>query len=165
MHSYALRVNTAVTLAIMVLAVLCSFVSLSDHFHASSPHVHLEVLSIDAFQRQKAGNDEVWLTLNISADFSSVFSWNTKQLFIFVAAEYVTPKNVVNQVSLWDAILVSKNHAKFSIKTRNKYSFVDQGNNLRGSDFNLTMYWHVMPLTGAMYTEKQVFSGFRLPTE
>ncbi|KAL5995897.1 hypothetical protein ACLOJK_025970 [Asimina triloba] len=114
-----------------------------------------------------------------------------KLVFVFIAAEYETPQNALNQVwnnghggckgptvtflgrsravvavlvqilfvignrhqvSLWDGIIPSKEHAKFSVHTTNKYRFKDQvsmlGSNLRGKEFNLTLHWHVMPKTG-----------------
>ncbi|OVA02958.1 Signal peptidase 22kDa subunit [Macleaya cordata] len=86
-------------------------------------------------------------------------------VFVFIAAEYETPLNSLNQVSLWDGIIPSKEHAKFWIHTTNKYRFTDQGSNLRGKDFNLTLHWHVMPKTGKMFADKIVMSGYRLPEE
>ncbi|THG04599.1 hypothetical protein TEA_004677 [Camellia sinensis var. sinensis] len=68
-------------------------------------------------------------------------------------------------VSLWDGIIPSKEHAKFSIHTTNKYRFTDQGSNLQGKKFNLTLHWHVMPKTGKMFADKIVMSGFSLPVE
>ncbi|XP_030958289.1 signal peptidase complex subunit 3B-like [Quercus lobata] len=107
----------------------------------------------------------VSLTLNISADLQSLFTWNTKQVFVFLAAEYETPKNSLNQISLWDGIIASKEHAKFWTHTSNKYRFIDQGSNLRGKEFNLTLHWHVMPKTGKMFADKLVMSGYHLPKE
>ncbi|MFS8018797.1 putative signal peptidase I [Helianthus anomalus] len=106
---------------------------------------------------------QVAITLNISADLQSLFTWNTKQVFVFLAAEYSTPKNTLNQVSLWDRIIPTKEEAKFSVKPKNKYKFIDQGSNLRGRDFNMTLHWHVMPKTGKMFADKLVLPGFRLP--
>uniref|UniRef100_A0A453LLE0 Signal peptidase complex subunit 3 n=1 Tax=Aegilops tauschii subsp. strangulata TaxID=200361 RepID=A0A453LLE0_AEGTS len=83
-------------------------------------------LNINWFQKEANANDEVSMTLNISADLSSLFTWNTKQVFVFVAAEYETPQNALNQVSLWDGIIPAKEHAKFLIHTTNKYRFIDQ---------------------------------------
>jgi len=149
MHSFAYRANALFTFGVTILAIMCVMASLSDNLNTPSPQAEIEVS----------------LTLNISADLQSLFTWNTKQVFIFVAAEYESEKNALNQVSLWDAIIPSKEHAMFWIHTANKYSFVDQGSNLRGQEFNLTMHWHVMPKTGYMYADKKVISGFRLPEE
>ena len=42
-------------------------------------------------------------------------------------------------------------------------SYLSQGSNLRGKDFNLTLHWHVMPKTGKMFADKIVMTGYRLP--
>ncbi|XP_030936313.1 signal peptidase complex subunit 3B-like [Quercus lobata] len=86
-------------------------------------------------------------------------------VFVFLAAEYETPKNSLNQISLWDGIIASKEHAKFWTHTSNKYRFIDQGSNLRGKVFHLTLHWHVMPKTGKVFVDKIVMSGYRLPKE
>ncbi|CAN6851326.1 unnamed protein product [Brassica oleracea] len=88
-----------------------------------------------------------------SVDLQSLFTWNTKQVFAFVAAECKTSKNSLNQVSLWDAIIPEKENNKFWIQISNKYRFIDQGHNLRGKDFNLTLHWHVMPKTDKMFAD------------
>jgi len=41
-------------------------------------------------------NDLAYLTIDFKADFSSLFDWNTKQLFIYIFAEYATSDNVSN---------------------------------------------------------------------
>ncbi|XP_039026421.1 signal peptidase complex subunit 3B-like isoform X2 [Hibiscus syriacus] len=149
MHSFGYRLNGLLTFAVTILALMCVITSLSDNFNTPSPSAEIKVS----------------LTMNVSADLQSLFTWNTKQIFIFVAAEYETLKNSLNEVSLWDAIIPAKEHAKFWIHTSNKYRFVDQGNNLRGKKFNLTMHWHVMPKTGKMSADKIVLTGYSLPEE
>ncbi|CAL9231786.1 unnamed protein product [Arabidopsis halleri] len=163
MHSFGYRANALLTFAVTILAFICAIASFSDNFSNQNPSAQIQILNINWFQKQPHGNDEVSLTLNITADLQSLFTWNTKQVFAFVAAEYETSKNALNQVSLWDAIIHEKEHAKFWIQISNKYRFIDQGHNLRGKDFNLTLHWHVMPKTGKMFADKIVMSGYRLP--
>ncbi|KAL0904768.1 hypothetical protein M5K25_026918 [Dendrobium thyrsiflorum] len=165
MHSFGFRANAIVTFALTILAVICAMTSLSDNLNVPSPTADIKVLNINWFQKQPNGNEEVSLTLNISVDLQSMFTWNTKQVFVFVAAEYETPQNALNQVSLWDGIIPSKEDARFWIHTTNKYRFIDQGSNLRSKDFNLTLHWHVMPKTGKMSADKIVMTGYRLPDE
>ncbi|XVE59103.1 hypothetical protein DITRI_Ditri05aG0018500 [Diplodiscus trichospermus] len=165
MHSFGYRLNALLTFVVTILALMCAMASLSDNLNAPSPSAEIQIMNINWFQKQPQGNDEVSLTMNISADLQSLFSWNTKQVFIFVAAEYETSKNSLNQVSLWDAIIPAKEHAKFWIHTSNKYRFVDQGHNLRGKQFNLTLHWRVMPKTGKMFANKIVMTGYGLPEE
>uniref|UniRef100_A0A1D1Z2A5 Signal peptidase complex subunit 3 n=1 Tax=Anthurium amnicola TaxID=1678845 RepID=A0A1D1Z2A5_9ARAE len=116
MHSFGYRANALVTFAVTILAVLCAMASLSDNLNVPSPTAHVEVLNINWFQKQPNGNDEVSLTMNISADLQSVFTWNTKQVFVFVAAEYETPQNSLNQANL------SLNESMFS--TRSHFGMV-----------------------------------------
>ena len=79
-------------------------------------------------------NDEAHLAFEIDADLTSVFSWNTKQLFVWLAAEYSTPKHVKSSVSVWDRIVESKEDAHLVLPfVRNKYKLVDNGAGLRGN--------------------------------
>ncbi|OAY42248.1 signal peptidase complex subunit 3B [Manihot esculenta] len=165
MHSFSYRANALLTFSVTILALMCAMTSLSDNLNSPSPSSQIQILNINWFQKQPHGNDEVSLTMNITADLRSLFTWNTKQVFVFVAAEYETPKNSLNQVSLWDAIIPTKEHANFWVQTANKYRLVDQGSNLRGKEFNLTLHWHVMPKTGKMFADKIVMSGYRLPED
>lgn len=165
MHSFGYRANAIITFAVTILAVLCALTSLSDNLSVPAPTADVQALSVNWFQKQPNGNDEVSLTMNISADLQSLFTWNTKQVFAFLAAEYETPKNILNQVSLWDSIIPSKDQAKFLFRTTNKYRFTDQGSNLRGKELNFTLHWHVMPKTGKMFADKIVMTGYRLPDE
>ncbi|KAI8555763.1 hypothetical protein RHMOL_Rhmol05G0199700 [Rhododendron molle] len=164
MHSFGFRANALLTFSLTILALICAMASISDNLNSPSPSAHVQVSNINRFQKSK-GNDEVSMTLNVSANLQSLFTWNTKQVFVFLAAEYESPKNSLNQVSLWDAIIPSKEQAQFLIQTKNKYRFTDQGTNLRGKEYNLTLRWHVMPKTGKMFADKIVMTGFRLPEE
>ncbi|XP_050220609.1 signal peptidase complex subunit 3B [Mercurialis annua] len=165
MHSFGYRANALLTFAVTILAMMCAMASLSDNLNTPTPSAQIQILNINWFQKQPHGNDEVSLTMNITADLQSLFTWNTKQVFVFLAAEYPTSKNALNQISLWDAIIPAKEQAKFWIQTANKYRFIDQGSNLRGKEFNLTLHWHVMPKTGKMFADKLSMSGYRLPQE
>ncbi|CAH8299843.1 unnamed protein product [Eruca vesicaria subsp. sativa] len=151
MHSFGYRANALLTFAITILAFICAIASFSDNFSNQTPSAQIQILNINWFQKQPHGNDEVR------------FHGLTLLVFAFVAAEYKTSKNSLNQVSLWDAIIPEKEQAKFWIQISNKYRFIDQGHNLRGKDFNLTLHWHVMPKTGKMFADKIVMSGYRLP--
>lgn len=163
MHSFGYRANAVITFGLTLLAIICGIASLSDNLNVATPTSQVQILNVFRFQKQRNGDDMVSLSLNISADLQSLFTWNTKQVFVFLAAEYETSQNSLNQVSLWDAIIPSKEEAKFQIQTSNKYHFTDQGSNLRGKEFNLTLHWHVMPKTGKMFADKIVMPGYRLP--
>uniref|UniRef100_A0A2P2MRS9 Signal peptidase complex subunit 3 n=1 Tax=Rhizophora mucronata TaxID=61149 RepID=A0A2P2MRS9_RHIMU len=105
MHSFGYRANALLTFAVTILALMCAMASLSDNLNSSSPSSQIQILNINWFQKQPNGNDEVSLTMNITADLQSLFTWNTKQVFVFVAAEYETSKNTLNQVCTLVAVM------------------------------------------------------------
>jgi hypothetical protein len=94
----------------------------------------------------------------LGADFRPVWTWNTKQLFVFVTLDYNTPDGVRlncidgpgaklnflpddeiffgaqanHSVFVWDAIIQDKEKASFSIKKQiPDYFLVDLPDNLR----------------------------------
>jgi len=46
--------------------------------------------------------------LNLTADLRSEFTWNAKQLFVYVNFEFATRKNVQNQMVMWSVIIEDK---------------------------------------------------------
>lgn len=113
-----------------------------------------------------SGADEAQLSMALQADMRSVFSWNTKQIFMFVQAEYATEDNRRNQVSVWDRIIEHKEDAVLNLPhVRNKYRFIDADADLRGRPFNLTLTWNVMNKVGGTYFDSHTVPDLVLPTE
>ncbi|ONK81462.1 uncharacterized protein A4U43_C01F29340 [Asparagus officinalis] len=163
MHSVAYRLNTLVSFSVLPLALMLAAASFLDGFNSPTVQAHAQIHKIRRFRKQVNGADEVNLSLNISMDMESLFTWNTKQVFVFVTAEYQTPKNSLNQISLWDHIIPDKEHAKFQRVVPNKYPLIDQGSNLRGKNIELVLHWHIMPKSGKMIQDKMSLSTFNLP--
>lgn len=172
MHSIQNRVSSVITFAISVLACLTLLLALSSlRNYKAAPIVSLfrasevRVDKAKEFSFERSSKDLGIITTNIEAgkksssasrrkglnvaDFSPLFDWNTKQIFVFLVAEYRTQQNVLlqissflpclivfvqkfNQVVLWDEILLR--HAKEKISFRNKkneYRFFDAGASLK----------------------------------
>jgi signal peptidase complex subunit 3 len=49
------------------------------------------------------------IRFTLDADLSSLFTWNTKQLFVYVAAEWPAAgsENATNQAVIWDTVITS----------------------------------------------------------
>ncbi|KAG9479903.1 hypothetical protein GDO78_011758 [Eleutherodactylus coqui] len=68
----------------------------------------------------------------MSLHLQPIFDWNVKQLFIYLSAEYATKSNALNQVVLWDKIILRGDNPKLSLKEmKSKYFFFDDGNGLK----------------------------------
>ncbi|KAM0880175.1 hypothetical protein ACQ4PT_033794 [Festuca glaucescens] len=163
MHSWTQRLLAAATTAALLLAATCAAASTLDAFHVPSVEAQAHVTKINQFRKQLNGNDKVTLTFNVSAKLESLFTWNTKQVFVFVTAEYENSKNSLNQVSLWDRIIPDKDHANVQVEVKSKYPLIDQGTSLRGKKVQLVLHWHIMPNAGRMMRGKMPLSEFNLP--
>jgi len=114
--------------------------------------VQVVVKNVADYSASREKNDLGFLTFDLEADLSSVFNWNAKQLFLYLVAEYQTPKNVLNQVVLWDKIILRGENAKIDVKSINtKYYFWDDGNGLKNNqNVTLALHWNVIPNAGLL---------------
>lgn len=78
------------------------------------------------------------LRFDLSIDFSPVFHWNTKQIYLYLVLEYQTETHQRNEMIIWDKIIQSpdltgyKEGAKFQTKNaRNKYPITDVSDQLK----------------------------------
>jgi len=46
--------------------------------------------------------------VKLDADVRDEFTWNTKQLFMFLSVEYATPANPNSQLVMWSKIILGK---------------------------------------------------------
>jgi len=96
--------------------------------------------------------DLAFLTFDLKADFRPLFNWNVKELFLYLTAEYETSANKVNQVVIWDKIIMRGENALLDHQNmRPTYYFWDDGSELRGNkNVTLTLYWNVIPNAGRL---------------
>jgi signal peptidase complex subunit 3 len=122
-HTFQHRLNALLTFAVTTLAVLCLLASITDEFHRSDPVADVRVLEIERFARVDR-NDEAYLVFSVDADLRSCFSWNTKQLFVSVQAEYEIDHpqqgRLTNVVSIWDRVVESKEKAVLRVPRARK---------------------------------------------
>ena len=51
---------------------------------------------------------QAWVAVNLTADLQDSFTWNTRQIYLWLTAEYQTEKNKLNQAVFWNWIIESK---------------------------------------------------------
>jgi hypothetical protein len=90
MHNFWARINAVLTFFGTVAAALCVLVTLTDYVHQSNPQISLQLKGVKRLAPFRSKNDQAVLSMALDADLRSAFSWNTKQLFVFVQAEYET---------------------------------------------------------------------------
>ncbi|KAJ6514535.1 signal peptidase 22kDa subunit [Mycena vulgaris] len=94
-------------------------------------------------------HEHALVNFEIDADLTPLFNWNTKQLFIYLDAEYTNAKGVQNAVVIWDRIVRRKADAKIHFDGRQKYSFRDISG-FREASATYTLRYNLMPHVGAL---------------
>ncbi|NWV97580.1 SPCS3 peptidase, partial [Machaerirhynchus nigripectus] len=123
--------------------------------------------NVEDFTGPRERSDLGFVTFDITADILNgknglqtsrnkntliIFDWNVKQLFLYLSAEYSTKNNALNQVVLWDKIMLRGDNPRLSLKDmKSKYFFFDDGNGLKGNrNITLTLSWNVVPNAGIL---------------
>jgi signal peptidase complex subunit 3 len=84
MHTFWTRVNTVLTFFGTIAALLCVLVTVTDVFHKYDPPISLTLTDVKRLSNHRGKQDQAALAMKLNADLRSAFSWNTKQLFVFV---------------------------------------------------------------------------------
>lgn len=100
-----------------------------------------------------------FINFDLDADFSTLWNWNTKQVFAWVSVVYndnsskPTPvgKHTDNEVIIWDAILTEREDALVSIvNEKAKYNFNDISGRFGQRNATLRVGWNLQPHVGAL---------------
>ncbi|KAF7244126.1 Signal peptidase complex subunit 3 [Varanus komodoensis] len=85
-------------------------------------------------------------------DFTGPGERSDLGIITFDITEYSTKNNALNQVVLWDKIILRGDNPKLLLKDmKSKYFFFDDGNGLKGNrNVTLTLSWNVVPNAGIL---------------
>nr|GAT42846.1 predicted protein [Mycena chlorophos] len=155
MHSIYARVNNISAFLSSCLMTLLAAIAISSllvtYFEAPLEGGSITVNSI----KVKHGKgrqyrfEHAFVDFEIDSDLSPLFNWNTKQLFLYLDAEYTNDKGVKNAVVIWDRIVRRKEDANIRLKSRQKYLFKDI-TGFKDASAVYTLRYNVMPWVGAL---------------
>lgn len=173
MHNVGQRFNFVATYSLTLAALLAILCASTEYFHRSSPKINVNSVRIERLLKHDVGVEEAILSFDLDADMRSCFSWNTKQLFMYIEAEFYSQNAVdsrasqYNSVVIWDKLITKKESSKLRLKkVRNEYRLYDRdGMSLKGNSMNITVSWNVMPKVGKLYHDKMTFPNWKLPNE
>ncbi|KAI0743634.1 signal peptidase subunit [Daedaleopsis nitida] len=157
MHSIYARINNVSAMLSTCLMTLLAVIAVSSFVFTAYPAKgELTVSSIQVFpgnarRYQNKDQDFAFLNFNLTADLTPLFNWNTKQLFLYVSAEYETKQGVKNEVVIWDRIVQRKEDARLSTAERNKYVFRELSTSFKNAlPAHYTLKYNVMPYVGVL---------------
>ncbi|OQR68772.1 signal peptidase complex subunit 3-like [Tropilaelaps mercedesae] len=172
MHSLWTRLHAIFACTLSALTAMTFAFFLSTAFNNYSTDVRLStvkvvVKSVPDYTVSKEELDLGVITFDIDANLTQVFNWNVKQLFLYLAAEYETKNNKVNQVVLWDKIIQRGQDPILKLSNlHSKYYFWDDGRGLRDIPVKLSLNWNVIPNAGILPNFAGIGSHtFKFPVE
>lgn len=96
--------------------------------------------------------ENIKVNFDLETDLSSLFNWNTKQIFVYLTAEYNNTKQTTsNEITFWDKIITNPNDAILNLtNVKSKYNVWDVSENLSGKDLNFKLNWNIQPWVGPL---------------
>lgn len=148
------------SIVVSVLIIISSFIQLYG-INAWS----LDTTSIDNIKAQalmkgsyhygsKGGKpkENSLIKFDLTSDLTPLFNWNTKQVFVYLTAEYPGKSSgSSNKVTYWDKIITSKEDAVIKLNNeRAKYSVWDVEDSFRSREAILSLEWNIQPHVGPL---------------
>ncbi|KAA8633727.1 hypothetical protein SMACR_06533 [Sordaria macrospora] len=117
MYTSVVRLQNVFGFFTTVAFVVAAFIAASDFVAERAPIVRtLKTTSVQVVRGRPhyySSKKEEYAVINFSldADLSSLFTWNTKQVFVYVTAEWPaadhSTTNATNEAVIWDSIITS----------------------------------------------------------
>jgi signal peptidase complex subunit 3 len=104
----------------------------------------------------------------LKADLSPLFNWNVKALYLYLTAEYITETNTLNEMVLWDKIILNGEKMELDLKAaKTKYYFRNDGKGLLNhNNITLILNWNVQPNMGDLkWVKSKSTHSFEFPGE
>jgi signal peptidase complex subunit 3 len=167
MHNLYTRVSVLASHVGLVLFVLAVGSAVTAPFFKVTAHAEARASVVQGVRQHVEMGERVdvgFLLLDLDADLSSLFHWNTKHVFFHVVAHWAGPDGRRNEVVLWDTVLACATDAKLQLRGATlDYPLVDSGTNLRGANITLETRWNVVTITGLLPRASGSSTTFTLP--
>eukprot|EP01111_Echinosteliopsis_oligospora_P013844 TRINITY_DN5071_c0_g1_i1.p1 TRINITY_DN5071_c0_g1~~TRINITY_DN5071_c0_g1_i1.p1 ORF type:complete len:173 (+),score=35.06 TRINITY_DN5071_c0_g1_i1:84-602(+) len=169
MHTWGTRANAVVYFAITVLMVALGCNVLSGYLFDKNINSSVQLVKIENFRKDR-NNDKAQIIFNVAADLTPLFNWNTREVFIYVVAEYETKSHKKNAVVLWDQIVFysdKEKTAKFNLtNVVGEYPLSDVGTGLANNKVKLSVHYNTIPITGLLsWTTTTSRNSFSFPSK
>ena len=141
MHSWIKRGEFVFSFSVSCIIALLPIIALSNFaLRDTSPSIRLTVHKLLLYALlfltfSSRGPEDYYvpkvidspdIVMSLDADFSPLFHWNTKQLYVYIALEYANGKHPRNQLIIWDKIVGSSESHHLKLDTfSNKYRIAD----------------------------------------
>ncbi|KAF5373754.1 hypothetical protein D9758_000938 [Tetrapyrgos nigripes] len=156
MHSIFSRINNISAFLSSCTMALLACVALSSFLFTADPKGTLSISPVKVFPSKtnrypRRIQEMGFVNFNISADLTPLFHWNTKQLFLYLEAEYQNAQGVNNTVVIWDRIVRRPEDAVINFVGKNKYAFREISSSFKKVPSSYySLKYNVMPHVGVL---------------
>lgn len=168
MYSFAARLNTLCTVTLTALAACAGVMAATSLLHEGylAPSVcngtitakPTQLIALDhphpLMPQKTRAIERMVVFLDVDADFTPAFNWNTKQVYVYAVAHYKNKKMRRNEVTLWDTVITDKANARLQLPRVADYYFDDFAQNLRGRNVTVRLWYHIMCHSGVTFTRE-----------
>lgn len=111
MHTSIVRAQNVFGFFTTVCFVVAALIAASDLLAPRTPKANVIVKDVQVVRGRphyysNKKEEYAHIRFSLSADFSSLFTWNTKQIFVYVSATWPS-SNTTNEAVIWDTIITS----------------------------------------------------------
>ncbi|ODQ65201.1 signal peptidase 22 kDa subunit [Nadsonia fulvescens var. elongata DSM 6958] len=109
------------------------------------------------------GKENCKLKVDFDGDLTPLFNWNTKQLFVYLTAEYDGDRpDISNKVIFWDQIITDKKDAVLDYHNlASLYSVYDTTNSFNQRNATIRLEWNIQPYVGWLIYGETVIDGIK----
>ncbi|KAB5575541.1 signal peptidase subunit [Coniochaeta sp. 2T2.1] len=117
MYTSLVRVQNTFGFFTTAIFAVAALIAASDFLHERAPSGTLKTTNVQVVRGRPhyystKKEEYAIIKFNLDADLSSLFTWNTKQLFVYVTAEWPdssssSSTNATNKAVIWDSIITS----------------------------------------------------------
>eukprot|EP00002_Diphylleia_rotans_P022385 TRINITY_DN4385_c0_g1_i1.p1 TRINITY_DN4385_c0_g1~~TRINITY_DN4385_c0_g1_i1.p1 ORF type:complete len:189 (-),score=40.13 TRINITY_DN4385_c0_g1_i1:108-674(-) len=154
MHSYYARTSNIASQAFSVIMGMAFLCACTSYFLNEPVQVALSNIqpSLRRLPPSRMGVDHVVFEFDLHADFTPLFHWNTRQIFLTIRAEYnTTHTRPKDEFVIWDRIINRKEIADVKhVKMRSEYNLEDPFESMRGKVIDLRIIYEIFPNIGLM---------------
>ncbi|KAJ3566144.1 hypothetical protein NP233_g7181 [Leucocoprinus birnbaumii] len=153
MHSIVSRINNVSALLSSCMMALLAAIAISSFVFTADPKGDLGLASVKVYPATGAKKS----TRQTGTGFCQfqylrpLFHWNTKQLFVWVEAEFNNTKKAENAVVIWDRIIRRKEDANLKVTGKNKYMLRELTKSFKNAGpAHYSLKYNLMPWVGVL---------------
>ncbi|KAK8100854.1 signal peptidase subunit family protein [Apiospora kogelbergensis] len=114
MYNSLTRIQNVFGFFTTVAFVVAAFIAASDFTYDRTPSAHVKTTNVQVVKGRPhyystKKEEYAIMKFSLDADLSSLFTWNTKQVFVYVTAEWTNPPfgEITNSAVIWDTIITT----------------------------------------------------------